>query len=165
VDCINQRKTVEFTYVDVELNTRLRNVNVYSYFSLKGFWYFSGFDLAKSDIRTFRCDRIVGELVISKKTHGYDIPNDYVTDVSFGDLGITQEAKLQIRHGRGSQLRSIASKIEVGEEFDLVELPFSSEENLASLILWHLDDVVVVQPESLKESVITSLRDLVRSHG
>jgi len=165
VDCINQRKTVEFTYVDVELNTRLRNVNVYSYFSLKGFWYFSGFDLAKSDIRTFRCDRIVGELVISKKTHGYDIPNDYVTDVSFGDLGITQEAKLHIRHGRGSQLRSIASKIEVGEEFDLVELPFSSEENLASLILWHLDDVVVVQPESLKESVITSLRDLVRSHG
>jgi len=165
VDCISQRKPVEFTYVDRELNALIRNVNVYSYFSLKGFWYFSGFDISRNDIRTFRCDRILGQLVVSKKTHSYNIPDDYITDVNFEDLELTQQAQLRIRQGRGAQLRNLASKIEIGEEFDLVELSFSSQESLASLILWHLDDVVVLQPESLKESVITTLTQLVRSHG
>jgi proteasome accessory factor B len=165
LECISQRKTVEFTYVDTEMNSVVRNVNVYSYFSLKGFWYFSGFDLEKSDIRTFRCDRISGNLLISKKSNSYNIPDGYVSDVNFTDLGEIQNAKLKVRQGRGSQLRNNASRIELGEEFDLIELPFASEDDLIALILWHLDDVLVISPESLKNSLISSLKDLVTSHG
>ena len=165
VECISQRKPVEFKYVDSEMNSVVRNVHVYSYFSLKGFWYFSGLDLAREDVRTFRCDRIIGDLLVSKKTQFYDIPEGYVTDVSFNDLGEIHYAQLKVRHGRGSQLRNNASKIEPGEEFDLIELPFASADDLISLILWHLDDVLVISPESLKESLISSLRNLVESHG
>jgi proteasome accessory factor B len=165
VECISSRRPIEFTYIDGELNANKRNINVYSYFSLKGFWYFSGYDLAKSDIRTFRCDRVTGDIHLSKKTQCYDIPDDYVTDFNFQVLDQSQNAQLRIRHGRGTQLRSIATKIEHGEEFDLIDLSFASDDSLVPIILWHLDDVVVVNPDSLKQSVVASLRNLATSHG
>ena len=40
-----------------------------------------------------------------------------------------------------------------------------SESELISLILWHLDDVVVLGPASLRASVVASLRELVATHG
>ncbi|CAB4745378.1 unannotated protein [freshwater metagenome] len=165
IECISKRKPIEFSYIDSELNTLVRQVNVYSYFALKGFWYFSGYDESKSDIRTFRCDRVSGPLTISKKANCYDVPNDFVTDVNFSDSDEKISAQLSVRKGRGAQLRSYASKVELGDEFDFVELPFFSESELISLILWHLDDVVVLGPASLRASVVASLRELVATHG
>jgi len=36
---------------------------------------------------------------------------------------------------------------------------------MLALILWHLDDVLVISPESLKQSVIEALTQLVEVHG
>ena len=165
IDCISQRKPIGFSYIDSEMNTLERTVNVYSYFSLKGFWYFCGFDDTKQDVRTFRCDRISGPLTISKKSDCYEIPQDFITDVNFTSSLEKISAQISVRKGRGSQLRNYASKIELGEEFDVIELPYISESELTSLILWHLDDVIVLGPASLRASVIASLRDLVAAHG
>ncbi|CAB4370868.1 unannotated protein [freshwater metagenome] len=62
-------------------------------------------------------------------------------------------------------MRILASNIETGEEFDSIQIAYSSEEEMISLILWHLDDVVVLGPESLKRSVIEALSQLVEIHG
>jgi predicted DNA-binding transcriptional regulator YafY len=62
-------------------------------------------------------------------------------------------------------LRILASTIETGEEFDIIKVSYSSEEEMIALILWHLDDVVVVSPEPLKRSVIDALNQLVEVHG
>ena len=164
INGITDRRNLEFKYMDSEMNTNIRKVHVYSYFSIKGFWYFSGFDIDKSEIRTFRCDRVVGNLTISKKTGCYEIPADYKTDTTFEDISVSSQALLRLRNGRGSQLRILASKIEIGEEFDSVQVPYSSEEEMLALILWHLDDVCVISPESLKGSVIQALNKLVQAH-
>jgi len=165
VSAITDLRDVEFKYLDSEMMINVRKVYVYSYFSLKGFWYFSGLDVNKSDIRTFRCDRVVGDLTVSKKTNCYEIPANYKADLSFKESHSLSEAKLRVRTGRGSQLRILASNIETGEEFDSIQIAYSSEEEMISLILWHLDDVVVLSPESLKRSVIEALSQLVEIHG
>jgi len=164
INGITDRRVVEFNYLDSEMKTKVRKVHVYSYFSLQGFWYFNGLDVDKSENRTFRCDRVVGDLVISKKVNSYEIPSDYKPDTTFSDISVSSQAVLRVRVGRGSQLRVLGSKIETGEEFDLVQVPYSSEEEMLSLILWHLDDVCVVSPKTLRGSVIQALTSLVKAH-
>lgn len=165
ISAIADRKVVQFKYLDAEMIVNVRKVHVYSYFSLKGFWYFSGLDVDKSENRTFRSDRVMGDLTVSKKTDCYEIPVDYKTDLSFKENSSLSEAHLHVRTGRGSQLRILASTIETGEEFDIIKVSYSSEEEMIALILWHLDDVVVVSPEPLKRSVIDALNQLVEVHG
>ena len=165
ISAIADRRVVQFKYLDAEMIVNVRKVHVFSYFSLKGFWYFSGLDVDKSENRTFRSDRVMGDLTVSKKTDCYEIPVDYKTDLSFKENSSLSEAHLHVRTGRGSQLRILASTIETGEEFDIIKVSYSSEEEMIALILWHLDDVVVVSPEPLKRSVIEALNQLVEVHG
>jgi len=165
INAISDRKSVRFSYVDSELETKERSVNVYSYFSHKGFWYFSGMDIAKLEVRTFRCDRIAGELTVSKSLQSYEIPEDLNSSVMFTSSASKVEAIIRIRKGRGSQLRSMATSIEAEEDHDVVRIEYPSEQDLLGLILWHLDDVEVISPQVLRNNVAKSLESLVKAHG
>ena len=165
IDCISKRRTIEFVYLDSEMKTQSRQVNVYSYFSFKGNWYFSGLDLRKMEIRTFKCDRIVGDVSVSKDSKTYEIPEEYISSTESEESAYELTAQLLVRKGRGSQLRNRASKIVTAEDFDAVDVPYSSENELLSLVLWHLDDVQVLAPSVLRDSVIKSLKNVVMVHG
>jgi len=165
IDCISKRRTIEFVYLDSEMKTQSRQVNVYSYFSFKGSWYFSGLDVRKMEIRTFKCDRIVGDVSVSKGSKMYEIPEEYIPSTESEENAYEITAQLLVRKGRGSQLRNRASKIVSAEDFDAVDVPYSSENELLSLVLWHLDDVQVLAPSVLRDSVIKSLKNVVMNHG
>jgi proteasome accessory factor B len=165
IDCISKRRTIEFVYLDSEMKTQSRQVNVYSYFSYKGNWYFSGLDVRKMEIRTFKCDRIVGDVSVSKGSKMYEIPEEYIPSTESEENAYELTAQLLVRKGRGSQLRNRASKIVTAEDFDAVDVPYSSENELLSLVLWHLDDVQVLAPSALRDSVINSLKNVVMNHG
>ena len=165
IDCISKRRTIEFVYLDSEMKTQSRQVNVYSYFSFKGSWYFSGLDVRKMEIRTFKCDRIVGDVSVSKGSKMYEIPKEYIPSTESQENAYELTAQLLVRKGRGSQLRNRASKIVTAEDFDAVDVPYSSENELLSLVLWHLDDVQVLAPSVLRDSVIKSLKNVVMNHG
>jgi proteasome accessory factor B len=165
IDCISKRRTIEFVYLDSEMLKQSRQVNVYSYFSFKGNWYFSGLDVLKAEIRTFKCDRIVGDVSAAKGLKAYEIPEDYVSKTETRDSTHELTAQLLVRKGRGSQLRNRASKVVTEEEFDAVDVPYSSESELISLILWHLDDVEVLAPPELRNNVVKSLKNVVMVHG
>jgi proteasome accessory factor B len=165
IDCISKRRTIEFVYLDSEMKAQSRQVNVYSYFSYKGNWYFSGLDVRKMEIRTFKCDRIVGDVSVSKGSKMYEIPKEYIPSTESQENAYELTAQLLVRKGRGSQLRNRASKIVTAEDFDAVDVPYSSENELLSLVLWHLDDVQVLAPSVLRDSVIKSLKNVVMVHG
>lgn len=165
ITAISERRAIEFFYLDAELNSKKRNVNVYSYFSNKGFWYFHGLDVDKNESRTFRCDRIMGDLFVAKKSQSFEIPNDSQGLTIFIDTPAKDQAVLRIRIGHGSQLRNIARSIKAEGEHELLEIEYQSESEILALILWHLDDVEVVAPEPLKLKVIGSLRSLAELHG
>jgi len=165
INAISEKRTVEFSYLHSDLLVSKRRVNVYSYFARQSYWYFTGLDLDKQDLRTFRCDRVVGNLETSKKTQNYQIPHDWTNQSTLEEAAPKLRATLRIRKGRGSQLRSIARSVQAGAEHDSGNIEYSSETEIVSLILWHLDDVEVVSPESLRSQIRISLQALVEVHG
>ena len=161
-DAIVRRSEIEFEYLSADLSKQVRTIAPYSMRGESGSWYLVGLDRAKDSVRTFRLDRIVSEVIVSKKSNTFDIP-DQLSD------GIQDEAQefalLRIRKNRGHQLRSLATVVETGEEWDEIRLPIVDSSWLLRSILWHRDDVVAVEPAALRDQVVESLKELRALHG
>ena len=161
-DAIVRRSEIEFEYLGADLSRQVRKVSPYSMRGQSGSWYLVGFDSEKDSLRTFRLDRIVSEVSVSKKVNSFEIP-DSIPDQSSDE---TRElAILRVRKRRGHQLRSLSNLIEAGEEWDEITLPIVDVSWLVRKILWHRDDVIVLEPPALRERVINSLKELRALHG
>ena len=161
-DAIVRRSEIEFEYLGADLSRQVRKVSPYSMRGQSGSWYLVGFDNEKDSLRTFRLDRIVSEVSVSKKVNSFEIP-DSIPDQSSDE---TRElAILRVRKRRGHQLRSLSNLIEAGEEWDEITLPIVDVSWLIRIILWHRDDVIVLGPPALRERVINSLKELRALHG
>ena len=161
-DAIVRRSEIEFEYLGADLSRQVRKVSPYSMRGQSGSWYLVGFDSEKDSLRTFRLDRIVSEVSVSKKVNSFEIP-DSIPDQSTDE---TRElAILRVRKRRGHQLRSLSNLIEAGEEWDEITLPIVDVSWLVRIILWHRDDVIVLEPSALRERVINSLKELRALHG
>ena len=161
-DAIVRRSEIEFEYLSADLSKQVRKIAPYSMRGESGSWFLVGLDRAKDSVRTFRLDRIVSEVIVSKKSNTFEIP------VQLSD-GIQDEAQefalLRIRKNRGHQLRSLATVVETGEEWDEIRLPIVDSSWLLRSILWHRDDVVAVEPPALRDQVVESLKELRALHG
>ena len=161
-DAIVRRSEIEFEYLGADLSRQVRKISPYSMRGQSGSWYLVGFDSEKDSLRTFRLDRIVSEVSVSKKVNSFEIP-DSIPDQSTDE---TRElAILRVRKRRGHQLRSLSNLIEAGEEWDEITLPIVDVSWLIRIILWHRDDVIVLGPPALRERVINSLKELRALHG
>ena len=161
-DAIVRRSEIEFEYVSSDLSKQVRKISPYSLRGKSGSWYLVGLDPEKSSTRTFRLDRIVSEVSVSKKVNSYEIP-DALPEQDTSE--ITEQAILRVRKSRGHQLRSLSTLIEAGEEWDEITLPILDLSWLVRTILWHRDDVIALQPQALRTRVIDSLKELSSLHG
>jgi len=161
-DAIIRRSEIEFEYVSSDLTKQQRRIAPYSLRGQSGSWYLVGQDLEKNSLRTFRLDRIVSEVSASKKSNTYVIP-DEIPDQ--GAEEVREIARIRIRKNRGHQLRSYATVLESDEEWDEVSLPIVDANWLLRTILWHRDDVVLLEPSSLRKQVVQSLKELRVLHG
>jgi proteasome accessory factor B len=161
-DAIIRRSEIEFDYVSADLSTKVRRIAPYSLRGQSGSWYLVGRDLDKDSLRTFRLDRIASQVTVSKKAQAFQIP-DQIPMIS--DEEAKERALLHVRKNRGHQLRSLGTLVDSGEEWDVLALPILDLSWLLRSILWHRDDVIVVEPISLRESVISSLNELRALHG
>ena len=161
-DAIIRRSEIEFEYVSSDLTKQQRRIAPYSLRGQSGSWYLVGQDLEKNSLRTFRLDRIVSEVSASKKSNTYVIP-DEIPDQ--GAEEVREIARIRIRKNRGHQLRSYATMLESDEEWDEVSLPIVDANWLLRTILWHRDDVVLLEPSSLRKQIVQSLKELRVHHG
>jgi len=161
-DAIIRRCEIEFEYVGADLVTQARRIAPYSMRGQSGSWYLVGLDREKDSLRTFRLDRISSEVKVGKKANAFDIPDQLPNN---SDNEAMEFALLRIRKNRGHQLRSLATLIEPGEEWDQISLPIVDASWLLRVILWHRDDVIALEPSALRKSVIDSLRELRVLHG
>jgi len=161
-DAIIRRCEIEFEYVGADLSKQARRIAPYSMRGQSGSWYLVGLDREKDSLRTFRLDRISSEVKVGKKANAFDIPDQLAND-SEGEA--MECALLRIRKSRGHQLRSLATLIEPGEEWDEISLPIVDASWLLRVILWHRDDVIALGPSALRKSVIDSLSELRVLHG
>jgi proteasome accessory factor B len=161
---IAEHQILEFTYRNYELTDEVRSVVPIGLSTRSGFWYFTGVDQSIEEIRTFRFDRVVGSFTVKKGPKDFETPENFDSKRIF-ERDINTHAVIDIRRGKGTSLRALASSTKPIGEWDQVQIPILDMRTLSALILWHGDDVYVHSPIELREIIIASLKELVKTHG
>jgi len=162
---ISERRAIQFSYIDAELNCTSREIVPTGISSRDGFWYVSGVDQKVQELRTFRLDRIEGAISLGKIQKDFDIPDNSGSTWEYQDILVSQHAIIDVRHGKGYALRALAIRQADMGEWDQLTIPILNLRTLASLVLWHCEDALVQEPIELRNLVISQLQQLVKSHG
>jgi proteasome accessory factor B len=161
---IAEHQILDFTYRNYELTDEVRRVVPIGLSTRSGFWYFTGVDQSIEEIRTFRFDRVIGSFTVKKGPKEFETPENFDSKRIF-ERDINTHAVIDIRRGKGTSLRALASSTKSVGEWDEVQIPILDLRTLSALILWHGDDVYVHSPIELREIIIASLKELVKTHG
>jgi proteasome accessory factor B len=162
---IAQHQLLNFAYLDTSMNVNLRSIVPIALSTRNGFWYLSGVDQDIQEIRTFRIDRISGEITASAG------PNDFETPIGFDphkvsfEIPFNDSAVIDVRAGKCASLRALAISTTSLGEWDQIKVPILNLDSLASLVLWHGLDAFVQEPAQLKDLVVAQLEALVHNHG
>lgn len=165
VDAISEGRAISFTYLSADLESQLRTIEPYGAGTKNGFWYVAGQDLSKKALRIFRLDRIDSKITPQGKGGAFTIP----TGFSMSDLLSSPEkvssAVLAIRKDKAHALRAKGSLLEDSDDWELISYPYLHESELLEDVLWHLDDVKIVEPLALIPKIKAILSEIVISHG
>ena len=167
---ISNGKTVMFDYVGLkQFEVVKRTIDPWRALLHSGHWYLVGFDQEKGEVRTFRTDRMVGDLVETKHDILEPMPSDFdlttITDswdVSDKDATL---AVVLVRPGRGASLRVLAINCEIGDEWDELTIPYHHESQLVGLIASACDVSRVKSPQSLHDSVTRVVTTTLSVHN
>lgn len=165
VEAITTKSVITFEYMAQDLSQQKRTIHPYALASRDGHWYFAGLDVDKNAIRTFRLDRVQGEIVLGKKMDVFTIPTGFDL-FSHVDEAVSQKiATVDVRKDKAFALRKQALSIIDKGEWDQIAIKYSDETTFLDSLLWHLDDVLVIEPLELRDSIIDVLRTMVVVHG
>ncbi|CAB4651061.1 MAG: WYL domain-containing protein [Actinobacteria bacterium] len=163
-------KTVVFDYVGLNQSEVVkRTIDPWRALLHSGHWYLIGFDQDKGEVRTFRTDRIVGDLVETKHDSLESMPKDFdlsaITDTwEHSDKDATI-ATVLVRPGRAASLRVLATTCEIGDEWDELTIPYHHESQLIGLIASSCDVTRVKSPQSLQDSVTRIVTTTLSVHN
>jgi proteasome accessory factor B len=163
-------KTVVLDYVGLNQSEVVkRTIDPWRALLHSGHWYLIGFDQDKGEVRTFRTDRIVGDLVETKHDILESMPKDYdlsaITDTwEHSDKDATI-ATVLVRPGRAASLRVLATTCEIGDDWDELTIPYHHESQLIGLIASSCDVTRVKSPQSLQDSVTRIVSTTLSVHN
>ena len=163
-------KTVVFDYVGLNQSEVVkRTIDPWRALLHSGHWYLIGFDQDKGEVRTFRTDRIVGDLVETRHDILESMPKDFdlsaITDTwEHSDKDATI-ATVLVRPGRAASLRVLATTCEIGDEWDELTIPYHHESQLIGLIASSCDVTRVKSPQSLQDSVTRIVTTTLSVHN
>lgn len=167
VDAAHLRREVTFEYSDVRGATSVRRVQPWGLLSWRGHWYVGGQDADRSEPRLFRLSRIIGQAAFASEAGAFEPPEgasvrDIATLMFGGDRD--RVAILDVSEGRGQYLRRHATSCDPSDGgWDRLEVPFSRIEELVGEILAQGSDVHVIDPDDLRDAVVSGLRRIVVS--
>ena len=163
-------KTVVFDYVGLNQSEVVkRTIDPWRALLHSGHWYLIGFDQDKGEVRTFRTDRIVGDLVETKHDILESMPKDFdlstITETwEHSDKDATI-ATVLVRPGRAASLRVLATNCDIGDEWDELTIPYHHESQLIGLIASSCDVTRVKSPQSLQDSVTRIVTTTLSVHN
>ena len=143
-----------------------RTVEPWGVVTEKGRWYLVGHDRDRDATRTFRLSRIGGEVKAVgpagavTRPDGTDLRAIVAQVIADTPTGLV--ATVWVADGRGTALRragkSLGTKTLGGQDGEVIELDIGSSDRLARDIAGYGADAIVLEPESLREDVLTRLR-------
>jgi len=164
IDALALRKTISFDYRASDNTDENRALEPYGVGTKNGFWYVAGNDLERRAVRLFRLDRVVSEVKEQGRGASYEIPEDFSMHDQLQSRTRKHVAQLLVRKGKADRLRKHASVQESQDEWDLVKYQYSDMKDLIRDLLWHRDDVKVIGPTEVKESLMASLHSVQVRH-
>jgi proteasome accessory factor B len=161
---ISDKSTIVFDYTSSDLQHLKRTVIPFALATHTGFWYVACIDQQINEVRIFRLDRIVGNIVKGENNSDFQAPTSFDFHSALTQSQSHTLASFDVRKGKGHLLRNLAVSTKDLGEWDQLEIPIVSLENLRSLALWHGEDVIVRSPKELVEMTIESLSKIVLAH-
>jgi proteasome accessory factor B len=165
IDAVSHRQVISFAYIQEDLKEQIRAIEPYGTGTKNGHWYVAGRDLDKDDLRVFRLDRILGEISYQGKNSSYSIPAEFRMQSLLQSKAKLEKATLEIRRGKAHTLLARAENIVDHDEWIRITLSYSEVDELVRDVLWHLDDVKILEPQIARERVIQALDELIVRHG
>ena len=161
---IAEHQILEFTYRNYDLSLESRRVVPIGLSTRSGYWYLAGVDQSIEEVRTFRLDRVNGTFSAKKGPKKFETPENFDSESLFERVK-SVEATIDVRRGKGTSLRALATSTKPIGEWDQIQIPILDMKTLSALILWHGDDVYVHSPTDLREIIISSLKEISATHG
>ena len=156
---------LEFTYNSAALVSQKRTVIPFSLAAHSGYWYVAGVDQDVQEVRTFRLDRIIGNVIHKVNLGDFEAPTDFDFAATLAANHLATFATIDVRKNKGHSLRLLAGAAKDLGEWDQIRVPIFNLESLCSQVLWHGEDAFVQGPAELKSLVIENLQALVDNHG
>lgn len=162
---ISKRELITFSYLSTSMVSQIRTIEPYAIATRNSHWYLGGRDIEKQELRTFRLDRIDGEISISQNGHGFDIPAGFDVFASLENEEHVNIATIDIRKGKAHLLKIVADSCVDKGEWEQITVKYFDYQQFVDQILWHGADVLVIEPISLKNHVIAALEEIVHLHA
>ncbi len=159
-----QRTPVAFEYrTAASSQSTERHLQPWGVASFRGRWYVVGLDTDRGAPRLFRLSRVQGTVRTTDRPGAYEVPEG--TDIhalteSLAPALAEHRAHLLVRQGAAVGLRRQATAVEdhAPDGWDRVEVTYGRTDAMADEVLAYGADVVVEEPEDLRDLVVGRLR-------
>ncbi len=149
---VQNKQILEFSY-----RGKKRQVNPYGLYSSKGFWYLIAFEI--NVIKSFKLVRIEGEVDLIGEKDAFEKPVNF----NIGNFlkeesnSVSLVSRLQVRKGAALSLRNKFTVKDLDSEWDLMDIPYTNEQELLEMVLWHGTDLKLIEPAALRQLLVANL--------
>jgi proteasome accessory factor B len=149
---VQNKQSLEFSY-----RGKKRQVNPYGLYSSNGFWYLIAFEV--NVIKSFKLVRIEGEVDFIGEKDAFEKPDNF----NIGNFlkeessSVSRVSKLQVRKGAALSLRNKFTVKDLDSEWDLMDVPYTNEQELLEMVLWHGTDLKLIEPAALRQLLVANL--------
>ena len=167
LSCIDNGQAVQFEHRASRIDPySVRTVEPWGVVTDRGRWYLVGRDRDRDAVRTFRLSRVGAEITpiglpgAVRKPDGVDLRHIVARVVGEARTGV--QARIWVAAGRATALRRAGTVLEraalAGRDGDVISVDVGSLDRLAREVAGHGPDAVVLEPEALREDVLSRLR-------
>ncbi|MET0489522.1 MAG: WYL domain-containing protein [Acidimicrobiales bacterium] len=160
---VSERRRVRLTHGDVE-----RLVDPYRLDFRRGRWYVTGLDHEREDLRSYRLDRIEGDVTTEGPGKAFERPDDVQSGAERQpwELGDDEpvEARVLVDADQAGYAVHLTGEAAVAERHDdgsvELALPVSNPTAFRSFVLTFLEHAEVLSPDELRDDLVTWLEHL-----
>lgn len=163
---VRRRCVVSFQYP-----SGAKTVEPWAITSERGRWYLVGRDVERNERRTFRADRIVGDVSLGPDA-AFDVPPDAdrsarVATAPFDNGGASQTVRLRVAPPAATTATTrLGDDADVTPQADgsvICEFEASNIDAVRSFVLEFGDHAEALEPQELRDSIVTWLRQILDS--
>ena len=165
-DATRTRTAVAFDYrTSTAPSATTRHLEPWGVVSYRGRWYVVGRDVDRDDTRMFRLSRVRGEVRPEKRAGTYVVPDG--TDIRsltrmLAPKPADRSAVVLVRKGAGQGLRRNGTVVggDTPSGWERLEIGYAELDRLADELLGYGADVVAVEPDALRTTVVGRLQEI-----